>query len=94
VNSLNIERLKFIGGAIIVAAAALIMFPEIIKVAFGLGRIFMVLLVAGGACLFLATTSHRIKKLKDAQHQVPPITVTRSPEAVAQENDSSGIHPQ
>jgi CDP-diglyceride synthetase len=61
---LNKESLKFIGGAIIVAAAALIMFPGFLQVAFGLWRIFLVLIIAGGAALFLAYATMYIKRQK------------------------------
>lgn len=60
----NKETLKFIGGAIIVGAAALIMFPGFLTVAFGLWKIFLILLIAGGAALALAYATVYLKKQK------------------------------
>jgi UPF0716 family protein affecting phage T7 exclusion len=54
VNKQHIEKLKFIGGALIVGAAALIMLPGFVNLAAGLGRILLIIVLAGSICLALA----------------------------------------
>lgn len=61
-KSEHIEKLKFAGGAIIVAAAAFIMFPGFVMFAAGLGRILLVIVIAGGACLALAYATQYLRK--------------------------------
>ncbi len=61
--AIDTEKLKFIGGAIIVAAAALIMFPGFISLAAGFGRLLFIMVVIGGGCLLLAVATRRIMKL-------------------------------
>ena len=58
------EKIKFIGGALVVVAAAFIMFPGFLSVALGLWRILLIVVVAGGACLALAHLTRRIARLK------------------------------
>lgn len=68
--ALNMETMKFIGGALIVGAAALIMFPGIMSILMGLSRILILLVVVGGGCLALTLASRRILKLKDNQSEL------------------------
>jgi UPF0716 family protein affecting phage T7 exclusion len=65
----QVEKLKFIGGAIIVLAAAAIMFPGFVTVALGLWRIFLVALIAGSVCLALAYATRHLSKVKQASLQ-------------------------
>jgi hypothetical protein len=58
--------IKFAGGALVVAAAAFIMFPAIIGLAFGLLRIILMIVVAGGACLFIAKATRSLQKRKQS----------------------------
>lgn len=76
---INADTLKFIGGAIVVLAAALIMLPGFFSVALGLGRILLVIAIAGGACLLLAYTVHFLKRKRnpsDNPTSAPPTDVT------------------
>jgi UPF0716 family protein affecting phage T7 exclusion len=63
------EKLKFIGGAIIVLAAAAIMFPGFLTVAMGLWRIFLILVVVGGSSLAIAYATRHFARLKAAARE-------------------------
>jgi hypothetical protein len=82
------ETLKYIGGFLIVAAAALIMFPGFLQVALGLSRILLIVVIAGGSCLCLAIATRRIIKLKAGEKLAEAssnavITNTQQPSATA-----------
>ncbi|HEY9792815.1 MAG TPA: hypothetical protein V6D22_20610 [Candidatus Obscuribacterales bacterium] len=62
------EKLKFVGGAIIVLAAAAIMFPGFLSLAWGLWRIFLILLVVGGSSLAIAYATRRLARLKAGEN--------------------------
>lgn len=78
--AINMETLKFAGGAIIVGAAALIMFPGFLSVALGLWRILVIMVVAGGGCLLIANITHRILKRKRLQRSSSTIEPAREPD--------------
>ncbi len=61
-NPKQIETIKFIGGALIVAAAGLIMFPSFLTVATGIGKIILMIVIAGGACLSVAHATRLIRR--------------------------------
>jgi hypothetical protein len=63
----KVETLKLIGGALIVGAAALIMFPGFMQVAFGMWRIFLMIAIAGGAALLIAYVTMFIKRQRKSQ---------------------------
>jgi UPF0716 family protein affecting phage T7 exclusion len=75
--AINMETLKFAGGAIIVGAAALIMFPGFLSVALGLWRILVIMVVAGGGCLLIANITQRILKRKRLQRSTTAIEPAR-----------------
>jgi UPF0716 family protein affecting phage T7 exclusion len=75
----QVEKLKFIGGAIIVLAAMAIMFPGFVTVALGLWRIFLVALIAGSVCLALAYATRHFSKLKQASLQKGADSNSESP---------------
>ncbi len=57
------EKLKFVGGALIVLAAVAVAFPGFLSLAAGIGRIMFILVVVGGGCLLTAHLTRRIMKL-------------------------------
>jgi UPF0716 family protein affecting phage T7 exclusion len=68
------ETLKLAGGTIIVLAAAAIMFPGFLQVAFSLWRILLIVVIAGGACLALAHARLHLAKMKN--NNQPAATAT------------------
>jgi UPF0716 family protein affecting phage T7 exclusion len=64
------EKLTFIGSAIIVLAAFAIMCPGLLTVAAGLGRILLIVAVAGGGCLALAYGMRSLARAKRSDHAV------------------------
>lgn len=68
-NSKHIETLKFVGGALIVGAAALIMFPGFISLAAGFGKIILMIVIAGGAALALAYATAFVRRQRKSTEQ-------------------------
>ncbi len=77
-NPKQIETIKFIGGALVVAAAGLIMFPGFLTVATGVGKIILMIVIAGGACLSLAYATHIIRRQRKPSESASPATPPES----------------
>ena len=63
----NAQTLKYIGGALIVAAAAVIMLPGFLPVIMGVWKLLVVLVVCGGSALAIAYATMFIKRKKNQQ---------------------------
>lgn len=78
--SANAEKWKVIGGAVIVLAAAVVMFPGFLSVGIGLSRILLIIVLAGGVCLALAYgTRHLLKLKRGAGGEIPPASGSEQP---------------
>lgn len=75
----QMDTIKFVGGALIVAAAGLIMLPGFISVFQGLGKILLMIVIAGGACLSLAYVTLFIRRARQNGSATPTVAPT-SPE--------------
>ena len=78
--AISMETLKFAGGAVIVGAAAIIMLPGFLGVAMGLWRILVIMIVAGGGCLLIATITHRVLKKRRIERQTTGIESSGEPD--------------
>ena len=61
---LKMEHLKYALGALIVAAAVIIMFPGFLNLATGLGRMFLLIAIPLIVCGGIAVTVRRMSKSK------------------------------
>jgi predicted lipid-binding transport protein (Tim44 family) len=86
---INKEKLKVIGGALIVLAAVAVMFNQVFSFAFGLVRMVSMILIALAIAWFITNVMVRLRGNKKPSKTIQTAATAQSGELAAEKAESS-----